>query len=263
MNNRTKSWNNCATGHVDEIYLYTPDNLDYFYRLLKSKVDSLFYAFENGNILSINGEKSYRSALRKHLLSRMNRNVRNGYTCAIGTFNEAQETVITELNINNLMSFLRQYFYDNVYEKYGTSLHTSLVHNLIDDWNQIPDKENDLTLVNPHDIKVSKTHDVTLQELTDNSGTLHYFINGIPATAYHFIERILINGMLAGEKTIGTAEYFENGVLTALAKAIDNGESYIVIPAKSSKNNLESQILMEVQRLTEEINKINIKTKNN
>lgn len=259
MNSRTKKWNACPESipreHIEEWYLKLFGDFDYCYRVLKSRINSLFYAFENGEIISDVGEESYRTALRKHLLSKINYNVKNGKTCAIGTFDGAWGTVINELTINNISEFIDEYSYDAIYKKYGYSMESFNLHVLIDDWNQKLNDGRDLTKINPHDIEVSKDHDITFQELIEtevdwfhDNYTSHYFINGVPVGAYQNVERILVDGLVVGERVIGTIEDYGYNPFSLMAKSIEDGDSYIVIQPASSKNNLEENILLELSK---------------
>lgn len=170
------------------------------FRILKGN-DNLFYSFHNGILIHDDGEKAYRTTLRKNIIPRLIKIANEGETSTFVFFDEMHEEKYIEITPQNLKDFCAKYTYKAIVDKYGNGLKSTCMHSIIDDWNQLPDIDTDLTKINPHDIKISKEHEVTIQSITEkDTGIKHYFLNGMPLEAIISYERIFYNGLVIGEK---------------------------------------------------------------
>lgn len=254
--NRTNNW----------LYPHKIDERDlksyYLYQVIKSKVDGKFYAFENKNLLSLVGTQSYKTALRNHIIHRIDNALMEGDKCGIATFNGAWGIDITHIDNNNFESFCNNYFYKNLMQKYGLGNWTWELHQIIDDWNQVSScGSKDITKINPHDIRISPNHELTIQEFFVNHNygfnLTHgskYFVNGIPIDSVLKVERIINDGLVIKENQ--RIAYHELGSLNVICDYIELTNSHILYSDKGRMSFYEKEPLEKrlVKTLKESVN---------
>ena len=202
----TEKWNIDGEHYICSSLLLPNYNYVYYFRILCDE-QHMFYAFNQGCLISEEGATSYRSALRKHVLQRMIDAVNSNELCAIvKQTNNINRPFVEIIDKGNIARITDRYVYKKLIDKYGNTPYVQELHDIIDEWNQVGDLCNDDGRVNPKQIFVSLINDITFQRIQLGSKDPKYqtndnplFLNGIPLEYYDNIELVIKDGLVIGE----------------------------------------------------------------
>lgn len=208
----TLKWNIEGNHNIDKALLNHDQQYDHYYRVLFDQFN-MYYAFDNGCLISLEGTKSYRAAIRHHIITKLTLAFKSNQKCAVVKTDAPDQTPYVE-NINkiSLDRLIYRYMYQKLIDKYGDTDYTWELHDIIDEWNQIPFTCNDLTRVNPKRIYLSPQHQLVFQKMYLKPNDPEYeinptpiFYNGVPLTYLEKIERIFKDGLVIGELNHGSS----------------------------------------------------------
>ena len=205
---------------------------DYVYCVLRDSKTGKYIAYENRQPILDAKCDSYEEAMRNYIIPLAQKHIRKKcYVC---------ENVRVNLNCFKPSKIKKDgFYYKGLFKASNDKKEVLKLHDLIDKWNQTTKVYKIVKKINPHDLRIVKDYDITIQLLESkvDKSIIYSFINGIPTDSF-------LNMNQVGYEN--NEPYFETenkeisvNLLDLIAEAIVSGNTYKII---ENKNNYKLQI---------------------